>query len=132
MNIERHVDNETDIFWEKFKSERVMVGSDNYRAIKEVLRIGRILRFEMIVEPADNYKTTSDVLLSKIHLGKIEKEKEEIIKNNINNLIFIDTFKEIASRLTTDLGPIPILRMYTRLGILADKIKEADKKANLA
>lgn len=112
----------TDGFAEKFKSERLEVGSDNYRAVREALEIGRLYYL--------NYQSSSG-LVSGLDEKKMDRHKERVVKLNDNNPVFTDKFMDICDWMTADLGTLPAIRIFRKLRILVDKISEVDGGTDL-
>jgi hypothetical protein len=117
--------------WEQLCLEEIEVGSNNYRVLIAALKIGRMYYYDVLTIPASEQQSGLNSLLSKLHREKIEKCMEEIKKDNENNPGFIDKFNEVCGLLMTDLGTIPSIKIAWRLGILENKIKEADSRADL-
>lgn len=128
MNKESYKDSETDIFWENFKLKKFPKENGSYQAVVAAYKIAWLTDMAMM---SDNGKTGLDNLLLKKHQREIEDKKAEIIINNIDNSVFLDTFQEICSRLTKGLGLIPTTEISVRRKILEEKIKEMEGRVDL-
>lgn len=111
-----------DVFLEKLKLEQLEFGSENYWVVRKALEIGQLYY--------ERYESNSG-FLSGLEEQDIERQKEEVIRNNGNNPMFMDKFKNICKWMMTDLGTIPAVRISRKLGYLKDKIRETDERVDL-
>lgn len=105
-----------DDFWEKFRSERLEVGGESCKATKEALVIARSYYFK--------YKSGC---LSEMDKIEMELFKGKIIEANSESEVFCNKFSELCGWLVADLGVMPDIRIFRKMELLKDKIKEAEK-----
>lgn len=110
-----------DNFWKEFSSEKLEIGSDSYRAVKEALEIGRIYHLKFELRSG----------LSGIEGIEMELHKDRIVETNVNYPAFVDKFIEICNWMVTDLGTIPAARISRKLGYLEDKLEEVNGRTDL-
>lgn len=122
MNKEANSQNETgDVFWDKFKAERLETGSECYRATEKALEIARMY-----------FSKFDSGSLSEVEKMSMDRYKKEIVEINDKFPIFCRIFNEICEWITTDFGAVPReIRILKKIELLKDKIRRAEQRTDL-
>lgn len=104
-----------DDFWEKFKSERLEVGGESCRATEKALDVAR-----------NYYVKYRSGCLSEIDKIEMELFKRKIIEENSESVVFCNKFSELCGWLVADLRIMPEIRIFGKMELLKDKIREAE------
>jgi len=110
-----------DDFLKEFGIEKLEFGSDNYRAVKEALEIGRM--YQLKYELGDG--------LSRVEKLAIQLHKDRVVQANKDSCEFVEKFIHLCDWVVADLGYLPAVRIYRKIELLTDKIKEVDERVDL-
>lgn len=118
-------------FLDKFKSERLVTESEEYRAVKEVLLIGRTYYLDILIILEEKQRLESDSILLREDKRNVDKRIDQVLKDNDDNLVFVNKFKETWEFIMSDLKNTSSIMLSNRFVLLQKKIQEAEERTDL-